>query len=858
MNIDKKIINDIKNIYLWVFGLFLKLWKNKLKIVKWLVIILVMFLAYRVYKILTIHHPIIKNHVVTKIIHIEKSGYYRLAVYIKPKTVYFHKRQILAKTKGLQALSQLTVHHYLYAYKFKILLNKKNIDKFKKDRYRHLIYRDKITGKGSSPFVLFYVSFSNPDLADRIIYTSVNIPIKNVLRNYTVLGKFRNNGYIKLTKNPNKKKPKVSLTKFLYLYPQFTIKGKVKYVKAYIKYKIKHKKYFSKRFNLLSGGLINLYGILKNKKIRYWRNANIIKIYFVVKKYKHIKGSVKFTNLGLIYPNYEPLEKTFEDFVYRRYFTRFTKKSGLFNKILLKTIRQAKKNGALELKSFNFVSTKKIKKALIHKVLNEIFLIDYNTKIKHIGNIKNKIVRHFYRFIYKKYLTKQNFFSHLLSYFNKPRHFYKNILIPIGSKAIRIKTRKEFDGNFYNKTAYIYVHFNKLKLYKYWPVHKHILRKILKKYNYSETDSADSTKSFIIRGNNDDYWHGKHYYRYYPILKGLKIFAFDKKINEISGYFYYRNLPIKYPKFLSFSKNLHHNNHNNKGKINFLNLVSNKFTYKNQLKLINSFNSNPTLFLKRPFFTSITLKKENIINTVNKNKRFERIGSGHVNGLFYPVMSKTGFNTRWFALKFKNTNFINFHYGLIKFHINGAYNEKLAKNFKKLQCLLVNFNKIKKIKVPIKYYLLNDSLFFVLNLKKINLKKVDNIIISFESKQLAIPYSYNFKISKNIYLVRYTKSHMSSLNNIIKNDPLYQLNNKKIFLKDYMLSLKQFNDIFKNDGSFISQKIYLKKGNYYIKKVLNEIFKIKIASVKKINKYAKLQKIQLIKTKGKIKIKSKL
>ncbi|MHB1692680.1 MAG: hypothetical protein ACYCUW_02185, partial [bacterium] len=230
MNIDKKIINDIKNIYLWVFGLFLKLWKNKLKIVKWLVIILVMFLAYRVYKILTIHHPIIKNHVVTKIIHIEKSGYYRLAVYIKPKTVYFHKRQILAKTKGLQALSQLTVHHYLYAYKFKILLNKKNIDKFKKDRYRHLIYRDKITGKGSSPFVLFYVSFSNPDLADRIIYTSVNIPIKNVLRNYTVLVKFRNNGYIKLTKNPNKKKPKVSLTKFLYLYPQFTIKGKVKYV----------------------------------------------------------------------------------------------------------------------------------------------------------------------------------------------------------------------------------------------------------------------------------------------------------------------------------------------------------------------------------------------------------------------------------------------------------------------------------------------------------------------------------------------------------------------------------------------------------------------------------------------------
>ncbi|MHB8292952.1 MAG: hypothetical protein ACYDEG_10880, partial [bacterium] len=796
MNTDKKIISDIKAIFSALFKTGLNLWKNKLKIVKWLAIILVLFLAYRVYKILTVHNIVIQNHVISKIIHVKKSGYYRLAVYIKPKTVYFRKRQILAKTKGLQALLRLTVHHYLYAYKSKILLNKKNINKFKKDRYRHLIYRAKISGKGSSPFILFYVSFSNPDLPDRIIYTPINIPIKNVLRNYTVLGKFRKNGYIELTKNPNKKKSKVRINKFLYLYPKFKIKGKIKYVKAYIKYKINNKVYFSKRFNLSSGSLINLYGILKNKKIKRWRDANIVKIYFVVKKYKKIKGSVKFTNLGLIYPNYEPLEKTFEDFVYKRYFTRFTKKSRLFNKILLKNIGQAKKNGA-------FVSAKKIKQALIHNVLNAIFLVDYNTKIKHIGRIKNKIVRHFYRFIYKKYLTKQNFFSPLLSYFNKPKHFYKNILIPVSSKGVIIKTRKEFNGNtsFYNKTAYIYIHFNKLKLYKYWPMHKYILNKILKKYNIGANNPL---KSLIIRGNNGDYWHGKHYYGYFPLLKSLKIFAFDKKINKISGYFYYKSLPVKYPEFLSFSKNTHLDNED---KINFFNLISNRLTYKNQLKLINSFNLDPAGFLKKPLFTSIILKNQRVINIVKKNQKINRIGSGLVNGSFYPVTNVTTYNAERFILNFININVSKMRYGLIRFHINGRYNEKLAKNFLKLRCKIVNFNKTKKIKVPIKYYLLNDNLSFAINLKNINLKNVNKIIISFKQKQIRSyykkRYKYNFQINKNIYFVHYAKSHMSSLSNIIKNDPVFKLNNKKIFLKNFLLSFKKFNKIFKNDGNFI-------------------------------------------------------
>jgi len=831
MDIDKKIISDIKAIFIALFDAGLNLWKNKLKIAKWLVIVIALFLIYKVYKILTVHH-VVQNHIViSKTIHVKKSGYYSLVTYIKPKTVYFHKRRILAGTKGLHALSGLTVRHYLYAYKSKILLNKKNIDKFNKDRYRHLIYRSKITGKESHPFILFYVSFTNPDLPDRIIYTPVNIPVKNVLRDYTVYGKFGDNGYIQLTKNPNKKKPEVSLTKFLYLYPQFTIKGKVKYVKAYIKYKIKNKKYYSERFNLSDKRLINLYGIFKNKKSKHWRDARIIKIYFVVKKYKKIKGSVKFTNLDLIYPNYMPLKKVFESFVYKRYLTYFIKKSRLFNKILKKEIKRSKKSGV-------FVSAKIIKQALIHKTLNEIFLVDYDKKIKHISHIKNKMIRHFYRFIYKKYLTEQNFFSRLLPYFNKPKHFYKNILIPIGSKGVVIKTRKEFNGNtsHYTKTTYIYIHFNKLKLYKYWSVHKPILKKILKRHNIATNNPLNS---FILRGNNSDYWRGKHYYKRYPIFKGLRIFAFDKKINKISGYFYYRSLPIKYPKFLSFSKKLQLNN---KNKINFFNFTSNKFTYKNQLKLINSFNLNPSGFLKKLLFTSIILKNIKVINIVKENNKIKHVLWLANNSFFLVANIVRTYNSKRFILNFKNINISKMRYGLMRFYIKVEYNEKLLKNFLKLRCSLVNFKKIKKI-VPIKYYLLNDSLFFALNLKNINLKNVNKIIISFKQKQIAIPYRYNFRISKNIYLINYVKFHIPLLN-IIKNSPLFKLNNNKIFLKNYTVSFKKFNKIFKNGGSFISKKIYLKKGNYNIQKVHDKIFKIKIVSLEKIkNKtinYAKL------------------
>ena len=304
---------------------------------------------------------------------------------------------------------------------------------------------------------------------------------------------------------------------------------------------------------------------------------------------------------------------------------------------------------------------------------------------------------------------------------------------------------------------------------------------------------------------------------------------------------------MKYPKFLSFSKSPHLNKEN---KINFFNLIENKFNYKNQLKLINSFNLNPSGFLKKPLFTSITLKNQEIINIVKKNKKIKQISSGLVDDSFYPITNITTYNTRRFILNFININISKVRYGLIRFYINGGYNEKLAKNFKKLQCLFVNFNKTQKIKVPVEYYLLNNNLFFVLNLKNINLKNVNKIIISFKQKQITIPYSYNFQINKNIYLIHYTITQTPSLDNIIKNDPLFKLNNKKIYLKNYALSLKTIDEIFKNGGSFISHKIYLKQGNYNIAKVPNEIFKIKIASLEKIkhNKINYAKKSNLNKT----------
>ncbi len=829
MNIDKKIIYDIKAISIRLSGIGLKLWENRFKILKWFFIALIIFISYRIYKILTIPPITIKNQVVLKIIRIKKTGYYKLATYIEPITVYFHKRYTIARTEMFSKIPKLTINNYLYAYNSGVLLNKQGMDKFYRHPYRHLIFKAKISGEGSSPFILFYVSFSNPNLADRIMYTPIIIPSKDILENYTVLGRVRGNGYIKLTKTPNNKEPKVRMDKFLYLYPRFKIEGRIKYVKAYIEYKLKNKVYFSKQFDLTNGGLVNLHRLIKNRKIKGRRGLNLFRIHFIVKKYPHKKGYVKFINLELISPNYLPLETVFERFIYKRYFTSFMSESRLFHKVLSEDIRKAKKNNVFKSEFFNSGSKKTVKEVLIHKILNEIFMIDYFTKIKHIKLIKNKMVRHFYRFVFSPLLphyTELKYFyrfvfSPLLPHSIESKYFYKNILIPINHKWIKIRTSKEFneDKSYYNKTTYIYIYFNRLNFYKYWTTNKHILKEILKNYHIK---ADNSIKYFVLRGNNDDYWYGRHYYMRYPIFKGLRVFAFDKKINTAGGHFYYKSLPFKYPKFLSFSKNLHYNN---EGKIDFFNMVSNKFAYKKRLKFIKSFNANLFKFLKKSFFTlSMT---SDIINTVNEGIRFKYVDLNHVNGI--------NFTTRRFTIKLNNINFMHFRYGLIKFHINGAYNERSAKNFKKLKCLLINFNKTKIIEVPIKYYLLNDSLYFVFNLKKVNLKKVDNITISFESKQLTIPYDYNFKISKNIYLIRYSKPNLLLLSNIVRNEPLYKFSGRKIYLKDFDLSLKEFNGIFKNNTSIISQKMYLKKGIYNITRVRNNFFKLKVASVKKIN-----------------------
>ena len=826
MSVDKKIITDIKAILLGLFNAGLSLWKSKLKIVKWFAIVLALFLVYRVYKILTVHKTVIQNHVVSKIIHVKKTGYYRLSVYIKPRTSYFRKRQILAHTKGFKPLSQLTVHNYLYAYKTKILPNKKNIDKFENDRYRHLIFRAKITGKGSSPFILFYISLSNPNLPDRIVYTPVNIPVKNVLRNYTALGRFKKNGYIKLTKNPDKKKPVVRLTKSLYLYPKFAIKGKIKYLKAYIEYKIKHKKYFSRYFNLSNGGLINLYGIIKNKKIKRWRDADIIKINFVIKKYKKIKGSVKFINLGLIYPNYLPLKNVFEKFIYKRYFISFMSKSKMLNRMISKKIRQSERNGA-------FVSAKKIKQALIHKILDKIFFVDYNTKIKHINHIKNKIVRHFYRFVYKKYLTEQNFFSPLLSYFNKPKHFYKNILIPIPSKDVIVKTRKRFNGNksYYGKKTYIYIYFNKLKFYKYWFANKYILKEILKSYNIK---SDNSLELFTLRGSNNDYWYGKYYYRRYPILKSLRVFAFDKKIKKINGFFYKRSLPIKYPKFLRFPSHLYLGKTKKINMISFLNLAP-KFGYQNQLSLINSFSANPFNFLENVLLLTKNTKRINIKSSSSSSKF--GISDKNDKKLFFKII-KTSFNfyKKIFILKFKTYTGYRYNYGLIKLRTNMN-----LKNIKKLiiNGFLINHNDTKTTKVFLTYYLRKGKMFIIIrHLQSINLMNYNKLVLILNKKNITHQNRFNFQLINNkVYLIKYYLSNISLLD-ILFNQTLFKLNTKKFSLKGFNVSSQQLNNLFRKGDYWLHKKIFLKKGVYFIKDInpLNSNFTISLISLNKIRK----------------------
>ncbi len=62
--------------------------------------------------------------------------------------------------------------------------------------------------------------------------------------------------------------------------------------------------------------------------------------------------------------------------------------------------------------------------------------------------------------------------------------------------------------------------FDRLNFYRYWTTNKHILKEIIKNYYI---------KYFVLRGNNDDYWYGRDYYMRYPTLKGLRVFAFDKK-----------------------------------------------------------------------------------------------------------------------------------------------------------------------------------------------------------------------------------------------------------------------------------------------------------------------------------------
>ena len=277
MEIDKNIFKDIKNLFLKTKNFILSLWNYKFKILKWVLIILALFILYRVYKIITYHKVTRSLPVVNKTIVIKKTGYYELGAYLNINKKYFSKRIIIAHvsynnrnekirhTKNVLLLKSLGSE--LYYYYGNVNINSVKNHNFSKLIYRHLRFTSAILNlkNGVNPFFLFYINFAPGDELERILYTPINIPAANILANHVNIAKIRNNGYIKLLSSPSNRKPEIKIDKFIYFYPKYTITGIVRNIKAIFEYKYKGKKFY-KSSGIYSGELINIYKILKNKK----------------------------------------------------------------------------------------------------------------------------------------------------------------------------------------------------------------------------------------------------------------------------------------------------------------------------------------------------------------------------------------------------------------------------------------------------------------------------------------------------------------------------------------------------------------------------------------------------------------
>ena len=825
MEIDKNIYKDIKNLFLKTKNFILSLWDYKFKIFKWALIILALFILYRVYRIIT-HRKITRSlPVVDKTISIKKTGYYKLGVYLKINEKYFSKRNIIAnilfnnndeKNKNAKNLLLLkSLGSYLYYYYGKININSVKQHRFNKLPYRHLKFTSAISNfkNGDNPFFLFYLNFNNPHQLTRLLYTPINIPKVNILKTHTILAKIRNNGYIKLLNLPGIKKPEIKINKFIYFYTNFQVTGVVHNINAAFVYKYKSKKFLSKTIGLYSGELINVYKVLKNKKNK-GNNLKLIKVNISYKVAKHQKGSVKFTSLELIEPNISSLEKIFRKFILKRYFINFTRKSNIFDHELKKLISKEKKN---------FIHAKTIRKRFIDNTLNQIFIIDYNTKIRHISNIHNKIVRAFYRFIYKRYIHKRNLIHSITNLFYHKEPFYKNLLIPIKSSYVKLKIIPETNtATVQNKKiAYFTVNFKKLKLYKYFTRNRTILNEIMK-------NGEGNSNKLTLRVSGDDYWHGKYYYKKYPVLNKVKLFFFNYEPSEIKSYFYYNSLPKAYPKFL-LPKSISH----------YFYFAKKPLAYNNALEIINEYETRRAY----KFFENLNIFNENYkivnIKEKQKEKEFARLNKKY----FLPVSFYTIFKI--IILKIKNINTKSFQYMLVRFYSNKKLKE--LRKFIRIRAFALNSRDInKRIALPVRLVYFNGSGLSLLIsiIHNQGFRNINEVKLKFAPKKLNRIgiYEFNkfhFSIGDHIRFIIFKKSKKTLLDYLNKT-PLLELkypyhSKKLLLLKQFINNEQEFNDLFKNGGGWVYKKLYLKRGIYQINFLNNNFFKINMLTLKRSN-----------------------
>ena len=808
MEIDKNIYKDIKNLFLKTKNFVLFLWDYKFKIFKWTLIILALFILYKVYKIIT-HRKITKSlPVVDKTISIKKTGYYKLGVYLNINEKYFSKRNIIANIlfNNNNEKNKNANGSDLYYYYGKININSVKKHKFNKLPYRHLEFTSAILNfkNGDNPFFFFYINFVPKNQLERILYTPINIPATNIINNHIIIAKIRNNGYIKL-----------KINKFIYFYPNYTITGTVHNIKAIFEYEYKGKKFY-KSLGVYNGELINVYNLLKNKG----NNLKLIKVNISYKVAKHQKGIVKFTSLELIEPNISSLEEVFRNFILKRYFIKFTRKSNIFDHELKKLISKGKKN---------FIPAKTIRKRFIDNTLNQIFIIDYNTKIRHITNIHNEIVRAFYRFIYKRYVHKKNIIHNITNLFYHKEPFYKNLLIPIKSSCVKLKIIPETNAATVQnkKIAYFTVNFKKLKLYKYFTRNRTILNEIMK-------NSEGNSNKLTLRGSNDDYWHGKYYYRKYPVLNKVKLFFFNHEPSEIKSYFYYNSLPKAYPKFLL---------HKSISISHYFYFAKKPLTYNNALEIINEYETHRAY----KFFENLNIFDENYkivnIKEKEKEKEFARLNKKH----YLQVSFQNIFN-KSVILKIKNINTKSFQYFQARFYSNKKLKE--LRKFIRIRAFALNSRDInKRIALPIMPIYLNGSGFSLLVsiIHNKGLRYINEIKLKFAPKKLNRIgiYEFNkfhFNIGDNIRFIIFKKSKKTLLDHLNKT-PLLELkypphskNSKKfLLLKQFINNEREFNKIFKKGGGWLHKSLYLKNGTYYIDFLHGRFLKINMITLKRTN-----------------------